>query len=421
ECTEADLDAQLHRASEYGIDITTEIPLRPSLFRLGPDDHVLLLLTHHIATDEWSDGPLLGDLAIAYRARAAGQAPHWEPLPVSYADYTRWQQQLLGSSDDPSSVAGAQLKYWRSTLDGAPVELAWPSTRARPAAPSHRGATVLFSLSPQLSDGVRDLVRRSGTTPFMVMQAAVAVLAAKLGAGEDIPLGVPVAGRSDDALDGLVGFFVNTLVLRTDVSGNPTVTELLARVRSCALDAFAHQDIPFEQLVEALNPPRHPGRHPLFQVMVSYQHRDDVAADLDGIAVTECEIADASAKFDLAFDFSESESESDSGIGGVLQYATDLFDRPSAESLAERLRHILAGLVADPDRRLSTIDVLGTVERHAVLVEHNDTASGVPAHTFPEFFAQQVQARPGAVAVVCEADSLTYAELGAAANRVAQG
>ncbi|MGH3754123.1 MAG: amino acid adenylation domain-containing protein [Pseudonocardiaceae bacterium] len=414
ECTEADLDEQLHRASEHGIDITTEIPLRPSLFQLAPQDHVLLLLTHHIATDEWSDGPLLGDLAIAYRARAAGQAPEWDPLPVSYADYTRWQRQLLGSADDPSSVASAQLEYWRSTLDGAPVELAWPGTRSRPAAPSHQGDTVLFSLPLH---GVRDLVRRSGTTPFMVLQAAVAVLAAKLGAGEDIPLGVPVAGRSDDALDGLVGFFVNTLVLRTDVSGNPTVAELLARVRGCALDAYTHQDIPFEQLVEARNPPRHPGRHPLFQVMVSYQHRDDVALDLDGIEVTECEIADTSAKFDLAFDFFESES----AIEGVLQYATDLFDRSSAESLVGRLRHVLAGLVTDPDRRLSTIDVLSADERHAVLIELNDTASSVPAWTFPEFFARQVAARPDAVAVVCEGDSLTYAELSAAANRVAHG
>ena len=250
------------------------------MFTLGADEQVLLLLTHHIASDGWSVGLLMRDLAEAYRARLEGRAAGWAGLPVQYADYTLWQRALLGGGAGAGAGAGAggilpaQAGFWAGALAGLPAELDLPVDRPRPAVPSYRGALVGLDVDAGLHGELLELARGHQVTLFMVVQAALAVLLARSGAGTDIPLGTPVAGRGDEAVHDLVGFFVNTLVLRTDVSGDPTFGQLLGRVRDADLAAYANQDLPFERLVEALNPVRSPSRHPLFQVMLA-------AADAD--------------------------------------------------------------------------------------------------------------------------------------------
>ena len=365
DCADDDLEGTLEERAERAFDLAVEPPLAATLLRLGTDDAVLSLVVHHIASDEASDEPLFADLATAYDARRAGRAPGWDPLPVTYTDYARWQAELL-DDHDPAGLGARQSAFWRDSLAGLPEELTLPTDRARPARPSYRGGTVRLTLPAGIGEQVAALARATGATPFMVVHAAVAGLLSRLGAGEDIPLGVPVAGRADTALEGLVGFFVNTLVLRADLSGDPSLATLLDRLRETDLAAFGHEDLPFERVVEVVNPVRSPARHPLFQVMLSYQHSGDRDTDL-GAAVGELvdPVSDnaggAGAKFDLSFDFFETTAGDVDGAGGAgrmtldgsIDFAADLFDRPSVEALAERLGRFLTVALTDPDRPLS--------------------------------------------------------------------
>ncbi|MFJ1709922.1 condensation domain-containing protein, partial [Kitasatospora sp. NPDC088346] len=342
-------EAAVAEAAGCSFDVTVDLPIRAWLFETGAEESVLLIVLHHIAADGWSMLPLARDLRTAYTARAVDGLPGWGELPVQYADYTLWQRRLLGAESDPDSLISAQLDFWRATLAGSPELLELPADRPRSAESGSRGELVEFTLDPHVHTALIALARESGATVFMVVQAAVAALLSRLGAGSDIPFGTPIAGRTDEALDDLVGFFVNTLVLRTDVSGDPTFRELVGRTRSADLAAFAHQDVPFERLVEVLNPARSMAHHPLFQVMLTF---DDGAVadrlDLPGLEVEPWEPAAATAKFDLSFGFVEQAGRS---LTGSVEFSADLFDRSTAEGLVARFQRLLAAVVADPGVR----------------------------------------------------------------------
>ncbi|MFH9352447.1 amino acid adenylation domain-containing protein [Kitasatospora sp. NPDC017646] len=415
--TEDELRTALAAAGGRVFDLATELPVRCTLFSLPHDEHVLLVLMHHIASDGWSVAPLFRDLAAAYRARSTGTTPSWRPLPVQYADYALWQRELLGTQEQPTALLTEQLAYWQQALADAPEELALPYDRPRPAKPSHRGGLSEAVIDAELHSLLSELATAQNASLFMVLQAAVATLYTRLGAGTDLPLGTPVAGRTDEALDDLVGFFVNTLLLRTDTSGNPGFRELLDRVRRTDLDAFDHQDIPFERLVEQLNPTRTPARHPLFQTLVALESRVEVPAAFGELTCAEHPFELDVAKFDLSFRFTEQGPQA--GLTVAIEYAADLFDAATATALAERLLRVLRAVATDPDAPIGGIDVLAPAEREQLLTGWNDTAVPVPDATLPELFEARAAAAPDAVAVVSGAAHLSYAELDSRAEHLA--
>ena len=417
----ADLPAALAEAGRQPFDLATDVPLRARLFEAGADEHVLLLTLHHIATDGWSMDVLSRDLRTAYSARRAGLPPDWAPLPVQYADYTLWQLGLLGTEDDAGSVVARQLDFWRSTLDGLPDELDLPTDRSRPATASFRGDDVDLVVTPELHQHVLHVAQASGTTVFMVLHAAVAALLTRVGAGTDIPVGTPAAGRADGTLDDLVGFFVTTLTLRTDTGGDPTFHELLDRVRQVDLAAYEHQDVPFEHLVEALNPARTLARHPLFQVMLVLEQPGGYRFTLPGLDVESSEPGTGTTKFDLLFTFTEAyhADGAAAGVTGRLEFATDLFDRGTAELLARRFLALLTGLLTDPGRRLSAVDILLPGELEVVLGHGTGRKIPLPELSLPEQFERQAARHPDVEAVRACDGTLTYAQLDADANRLA--
>ncbi|KOV61056.1 dimodular nonribosomal peptide synthetase [Streptomyces sp. NRRL WC-3618] len=416
--SEAELPHRLAQLTGLEFRLTEDIPLRAHLLMLGPEDHVLLLVLHHIAADGWSLDPLTRDLTTAYRARQDNRLPDWTRLPVQYADFARWQGEQLVRTE----LTGPHRAYWTQTLAGLPDELPLPADRPRPVRATHRGGDIPVRLDATLHRRLRALGAETGTTPFMVVQAALAALLTRLGAGTDIPLGTPVAGRADDTLDDLVGCFLNTLVLRTDTSGSPTFRQLLGRVRESDLAAYAHQDLPFEQLVEALNPPRSPARHPLFQVMVAFRPGAEPQLDLPGLTATALPVESGATKIDLTFNLGERQAADGSpdGIEGILQYSADLFDRTTAEELAARLERLLRAALDDPDRPVGTLDILGPDERRRLLVEFNDTAQDVPATAFHRMFEARAARTPDAVAVTDADTELTYRQLDLGADRLAR-
>ncbi|MBW0009180.1 MAG: AMP-binding protein, partial [Pseudonocardiales bacterium] len=418
---DTELAGVLAAAAGHGFDLATEPPLRAELFVLAPQEHVLVVVVHHIAGDGWSLGPLFHDLATAYAARCRGEAPGWAPLPVQYVDYTLWQHRLLGEHTDPDSVFAAQLRYWAQALAGLPDQLALPTDRPRPSVASHRGEYLPVELDAGLHQGLRELARRGGASVFMVLQAGLAVLLSRLGAGGDIPIGSPIAGRTDQALEELVGFFVNTLVLRTDTSGDPSFTRLLTRVRETALGAYAHQDVPFEYLVEVLNPTRSLSHHPLFQIALALQNAPRADFHLPGLDVSGVPAPTGTAKFDLSISLSEHHGPEGSpqGMTGYVEYSTDLFDPTTVETLLTRWIRLLDAVAADPEAPISRIDVLTAQERAQLLGERNDTAAPIPSTTLPALFETQVAATPDAVAVIFQDTRLTYARLNTAANHLA--
>ncbi|MEU0949249.1 condensation domain-containing protein, partial [Streptomyces canus] len=420
EVTTTELAGAVARAAAYAFDLATEIPVRVWLFAIAPDEHVLLLVIHHIATDGWSHGPLARDLATAYAARREQRAPNWEPLPVQYADYALWQRELLGAADDPGSVLARQTAYWRAALTSVPEELPLPTDRSRPAALSHRGHATGVGISAGTHRALTDLARGRRATLPMVCQAALAVTLSRLGAGTDIPVGVPVAGRSDEALDDLIGFFVNTLVIRADLTGEPTFTDVLDRVRRTAVDALAHQDVPFDRLVEELAPTRSLARHPLVQVLVAPMDTASTV-ELPGLRSEVLTLGRPHAKFDLEVSVGETYDDqgAPAGLRMAVMASADLFDLSTVERIAGCLRHVLEAVATDPDVRAAAIDVVQPADLHSMLETWNGAHVSVSDTTVPDAFAAQAARTPRATALICDESELDYRELDQRANALA--
>ncbi|MEV0126833.1 condensation domain-containing protein, partial [Streptomyces sp. NPDC050703] len=419
--TSTELPDALTRISSYAFDLEAEAPVKAWLFEIGPEEHVLALVVHHITGDGWSARPLARDLTSAYAARCAGGAPEWAPLPVQYADYALWQRELLGSEDDAASLLSRQVAHWRQALEGSPEELGLPFDRPRPVAASHQGHSARFEMPAELHTRMVETARAEGVTVFMVLQAALSVTLSRLGAGTDIPIGTAIAGRTDEALDDLVGCFVNTLVLRADLSGDPTFAEVLERVRETGLQAFAHQDVPFERLVEELAPARSLARHPLFQVVLTLHNTAEAVLELPGLEVELLSTARPAAKFDLDVMVGET-YDADGvpmGVHGAVTVAADLFDAETARAIADRWVRVLDGLLAEPELRLSAVEILDETERRRVLSEWNDTGVSVGASSVLGLFEERVVVSPGVVAVVQDGVGVSYGELEVRANRLA--
>ncbi|AKJ15828.1 peptide synthetase (plasmid) [Streptomyces incarnatus] len=412
-----DVAGAIEEAVAHRFDLAAELPLRASLFRCSPEEHVLVVVVHHIASDGSSSAPMMRDLIQAYTARRDGRAPRFEPLPVQYKEYAQWQREVLGDLSDPESLAAAQIEYWRRELSGVPQPLNLPFDRPRPAAANSHGDTIGISVPAEVATGLQKLADERGASMSMVLQAALAVLLRKLGGGDDVTIGSPIAGRTDEALADMIGFFVNTQVLRADLSGNPTFTDLLAQVRDKALTAYEYQDLPFDLLVEAINPERSAAYQPLFQVMFAWQSYQKPDLDIPGLKVTFEQAIPSTAMVDLFFSLTVDES---GALRGDLQYATQLFDRDSAEVIAARLARVLEQLAADPAMRIGDVDVLGAAEREHLLTEVNATGRDIPDATLVELFERQAAERTDAVAVTCDGTTLTYGELNARANRLAR-
>ncbi|GAA3298990.1 hypothetical protein GCM10020295_36020 [Streptomyces cinereospinus] len=428
-----EVTAAVAAEADRGFDLTEETPLRVRLFPVGQDECVLLFVIHHIAFDGWSMGPFLGDFAAAYRARSTGRAPRWEPLPVQYADFAVWQRELLGGDDDPDSLAAEQLDYWRDALAGLPDETPLPADFPRPARGSREGDVVLFDIDAELRFAMVELARATGTTEFIVCQAALSALLTRRGAGTDIPVGVSVAGRTDDALSDVVGMFLNTLVLRGDTSGDPTFRELLDRLRETDLAAFSHQDVPFDQVVDALRPARALNRHPLFQVSLTVQYDGVRDLGLPHLTARPEYVPSRQAKLDLVVELVPWHDKD--GMQGLLTFSRDLFTRETAESLVRQFTRVLRDAVADPDVRIGDLEIVGADEPAAAVQEAQEIQEvpetrkaqdfdaivrELPEVTLLDLFAGLVAEEPGAVATGSGAQALTYAELDRGADALAR-
>ncbi|MCY7952295.1 non-ribosomal peptide synthetase DhbF [Bacillus inaquosorum] len=422
EITEKELSERFAETVRYSFDLAAEPAFRAELFVIGPDEYVLLLLVHHIVGDGWSLTPLTRDLGAAYEARCHGKAPEWAPLAVQYADYAIWQQELLGSGDDPNSLIAGQLAFWKETLKNLPDQLELPTDYSRPAEPSHEGDAIHFRIEPELHKRLQQLARANRVSLFMVLQSGLAALLTRLGAGTDIPIGSPIAGRNDDALGDLVGLFINTLVLRTDTSGDPSFRELLDRVREVNLAAYENQDLPFERLVEVLNPARSRATHPLFQIMLAFQNTPDAELHLPDMESSLRIHSVGSAKFDLTLEISENRlaDGTPNGLEGLLEYSTDLFKRETAQALADRLMRLLEAAESDPDQQIGNLDILAPEERSNMATDWQNVSEKIPHASLPEQFEKQAALSPDAIAVVYEDQSLSYAELNERANRLAR-
>ncbi|MBC2638210.1 MULTISPECIES: non-ribosomal peptide synthetase [unclassified Rhodococcus (in: high G+C Gram-positive bacteria)] len=419
--TESEVAARLMSMASAGFDVTTSVPVRAALIETADDEHVLAVVLHHICADGFSIAPLVRDLMAAYAARTHGHPPAWTAPTVQYADYTLWQRDLLGSDDDPDSLLAQQLAYWRSTLVGLPDQLELPGYRTRRVV-SHRGRTHAFTIGAEIHLSVIDIARRHAATVFMVVHTAFAVLLARMSGTGDVAIGTPVAGRGDPALDDLVGMFVNTLVLRTPVDSASSFTTLLSTVREADLAAFEHADVPFERVVQDLNPVRSTARHPLFQVMLVFQNQEHPELELEGLTVRIEDIDHAAAQFDLTLSVSERIDRDGAarGLTAALTYAQDLFDEDTVRGFADKFTRLLENAVADPDSPVGDIDLLDPTEKQLILEDWNHTEHAPTTDTLVSMFSAQAARTPDAIAVIDGNGTLSYAEFNARVNRLAR-
>ncbi|ULN50162.1 amino acid adenylation domain-containing protein [Mycolicibacterium goodii] len=428
--SEHEVGRALMSLAGHPFDLSSEIPIRVQIHTVGPEQHVVGIVVHHIAFDGWSLAPMLRDISLAYQARRNGHAPQWPPLPVQYIDYTLWQRAQFGDLDDADSPITHQLAHWREVLAELPEHLQLPTDRPYPAVADQRGANLTIAWPPELQTRIHQLAGEHNATSFMVVQTALAILLSRLSGSSDVAVGFPVAGRDDPALDELIGFFVNTLVLRVDLGGDPTVAELLTQIRQRSLAAYEHQDVPFEVLVERLNPDRSMTHHPLVQVQLAWQNlpvtTDDPTTGLtlgDDLRVTRIPLDTHTARMDLTFLLAENFTETGrpQGIRGSVEYRTDVYDSATIHSLIQRFERILDAITTDPDTRASTIDMLSADEHtHLDQLGHRSVLTQpVAPVSIPELFTAWAVRSPEAIAVTCDGRSMTYRELDEASNRLA--
>jgi len=401
--------------AQRGFNLSTGPLLRVSLLRLADTEHIVLLTMHHIVSDGWSIGVLVRELATLYRTIAQGRAASLPDLPIQYADYSVWQRNFL-----QGPVLDQQLAYWKTQLADAAALLELPMVRPRPAIQSFRGATYSFGLDDQVSDGLRQLSRQQGATLFMTLLAAFQVLLQRYTGQADIVVGSPIAGRNRIESEGLIGFFVNQLVLRGNLSGNPSFKELLSRVRHVCLDAYLNQDIPFEKLVEELQPERNLSHAPVFQISFSLETPSQDRLELPGLSLTVLPVETGTAKFDLSLSL----VETGAGLRGTVEYDRDLLEAESVQQLMGHYELLLQSIVQEPARRLWELELLGAAERQELLAQGVGAGAGAVVPKVTEslavLFARQVAARPEAAAVVYEEERLSYRELDERGNQVAQ-
>jgi amino acid adenylation domain-containing protein/non-ribosomal peptide synthase protein (TIGR01720 family) len=412
---EAEQKAEVQRRATQEVqrpfDLTQGALLRGTLLQLDEQEHVLLFSMHHIVCDGWSMRVLIREVAALYEAFSTGKPSPLLELPIQYADFAVWQRQWL-----QGEVLQTQLSYWKQQLAGAPLILELPTDRPRPSVQRFRGATTTFKLSPSLSGMLKSLSQRQGCTLFMTLLAAFQTLLYRYTSQDDISVGSPIANRNRSETQGLIGFFVNTLVMRTDLSGDPSFQELLSRVQQVALGAYAYEDLPFEQLVEELQPERNLSHQPLFQVMFVLQ--DDPMEDLTlpGLILRQLQLDSGTAKFDLTLYMVDSEP----GLTGSLEYNTDLFDAATITRMLGHFSTLLEGIVANPNQRLSDLPLLTEAETQQLLVDWNKTQIDYPNDAcIHQLFEAQVERTPDAIAIAFEDKQLTYGELNRRANQVA--
>jgi amino acid adenylation domain-containing protein len=410
---EQDEEVRRHALEEARLpfDLERGPLMRVKLLRLTRREHVLLVTMHHIICDGWSVGVLVQELAALYDAFSKGRPSPLPDLPIQYADFAIWQREWLKGEERQ-----AQLAYWEKKLSGVPATLELPSDRPRPLSVSSDGARQPLNLSKSLTEEMKALSLKEGVTLFITLMSAFKVLLCRYSNQTDIPVGTPIANRNRQELELLIGFFANTLVMRTELSKGMTFAELLSKVKEVALEAYANQDIPFEQLLERLNPDRDVSRSPLFQVMIALENTPHHPFELSGLTLSEMEIDNGTAKFDLTL-WMEERPE---GLSGYFEYNTDLFDSSTLSRMAENFQTLLRGATQDPRQAISDLPLLSDKERGQLLLEWNDTQKDYgafrPVH---EWFERQVERTPDAIAVTFQADKMTYRELNRRANQLA--
>ncbi|MEL6262772.1 MAG: amino acid adenylation domain-containing protein [Cyanobacteria bacterium J06626_6] len=414
------LSSRLAKALQHPFNLSCDLMLRASLIRLSEEGHVLQIVMHHIASDGWSMSVFRHELSVLYTAYAhhgteTEKARRLPELPIQYADFARWQRQWLAGK-----TLKRQLTYWKQQLLDAPLLLVLPTDYPRPAQPSYQGAWLTFHLSSPLTKGLKRLSQQNGATLFMTLLAAFNALLYRYTQQTDIVVGSPIANRNRPELEGLIGFFANTLALRTNLAGKPSFQTLLKRVRQTALGAYAHQNLPFEKLVEELQPTRNLSYSPLFQVFFALQNPPCSPAPMGALKVHSSPIQNETAKFDLTLSMKEVERDGQTALQGIFKYSTDLFATDRIEQMVEHFQRLLEAVVAHPDEAIDTLPMLSVAEQQKLLIDWNDTQTAYPQEQcIHQLFENQVAQTPAAIALVYRGQQLTYQELNCRANRLA--
>ncbi|MBB5837191.1 non-ribosomal peptide synthetase [Kribbella italica] len=406
----AEVDARVAEVVQAAFDLAADLPIRVALLRTDENDWAFVVAVHHHAVDEWSFPSLLGDLSTAYQARAAGQEPGWTPLRAQYADYAIWQREVLGAASDSGSPLSRHLAYWSDVLADAPEESTLTPDRARPVAPTHRGADLRFTIDPQVATGLRQVAAEQGVSMFMTLQAATALTVSALGAGADVVIGSPVGGRTEDGLEELVGYFVNTLPIRHRFHAGDSIADVLQNTKRTVLGGFEHQAAPFEEITRALDTERSVGRNPLFQIMLTHRVIESRRVQLGSADTTVTPAAVGAVKTDLDLDIFDSPAE----LGGKLAYATDLFDAATADRFVVVLKSVLEAIAAGPET------LIGDLSFEPALQQSRGETVDVPATTLDELVRRQAPATPNAAAVIADdGTELTYRQFDARVNALA--